>query len=616
MPTYIRRYSSNMARRLKDYALSTPATRLPPRSSGLVVEFPDPHGRPPQRLDFSRFAVGRPAMARDFAMAFRHHYADKTPGTRRGAFQSGISRWFRFLAASGEHAAELHTSSDITSTLLRAYIHWLHAQLLSGSTCAACWSPVHQLLLWLRRNHPEQLAADLDIPRGQLFRRIVCRVVQGALSSSELDAVLAACRQDIDQVWADFRRGQELLAAVDINSVASAQIDDLDLRDLGTLLAVLRTRFGSLIPAGKLMRTRGSGLWTLVSAIIDHGGATAVGRLLHADGETLLPFLPAIGAQTYANPEALRLMRRDCMVAHLLLEGRWVVTWEKGRASRPQRRSFLRDRSYSVPNLIDRVLAMTAPLVPHVPMHEQDRLFLSATRSTWRKVQLVTKGVLAFHLDRFISRHRLVHSDGAPMRLTFASLRVSGLSLAHAALGCDVLKTQIVANHVSPRTTWRYVAQPVIRATQADTISTLQAAFVSWIRRDPTEIALSLGVPPATAVEIAAGQNATASGFICRDPFAGVAPGQQRGQICVAWLGCFTCPNAVIPLDVDTVARLVRSRDALIAARITVAADRWDLLYAPKLQILEHDILPRFPQQLVAEATGLALLLPQLPPIE
>ena len=49
---------------------------------------------------------------------------------------------------------------------------------------------------------------------------------------------------------------------------------------------------------------------------------------------------------------------------------------------------------------------------------------------------------------------------------------------------------------------------------------------------------------------------------------------------------------------------------------MTVAADRWDLLYAPKLEILERDILPRFPKHLLAEAAGLVASLPQLPPIE
>jgi hypothetical protein len=117
-------------------------------------------------------------------------------------------------------------------------------------------------------------------------------------------------------------------------------------------------------------------------------------------------------------------------------------------------------------------------------------------------------------------------------------------------------------------------------------------------------------------MDIAKGLNATASGFTCRDPLAGIAPGQQRGRLCSAWLGCFTCPNAVIPLDVDTLARLLRSRDALIVARMTVAADRWDLLYAPKLEILERDILPRFPARFLSKAATLVPSLPQLPPIE
>jgi hypothetical protein len=63
----------------------------------------------------------------------------------------------------------------------------------------------------------------------------------------------------------------------------------------------------------------------------------------------------AIGAQIYGNPEALRVLRRDCMSEHLLLDGRVVVGWRKGRANREQRRSFLRDRSFSVPHLIDHV---------------------------------------------------------------------------------------------------------------------------------------------------------------------------------------------------------------------------------------------------------------------
>jgi hypothetical protein len=97
----------------------------------------------------------------------------------------------------------------------------------------------------------------------------------------------------------------------------------------------------------------------LERAIRDRGGRSEVVHFLHATPETLVPYMIAIAAQTFANPEALRLMRRDCMREHVLLEGRVVVTWTKGRSNRPQRRSFLRDKSFSVPNLIERVLALT-----------------------------------------------------------------------------------------------------------------------------------------------------------------------------------------------------------------------------------------------------------------
>jgi hypothetical protein len=97
--------------------------------------------------------------------------------------------------------------------------------------------------------------------------------------------------------------------------------------------------------------------------------------------ETIVPYMIAIGAQTYAMP-ALRLLRRDCMSEHLLLDGRVLVTWSKGRSSREQRRSFLKDKSFSVPTLIEQVLAMTAALIacaargpgPPVPDRQYEQL--------------------------------------------------------------------------------------------------------------------------------------------------------------------------------------------------------------------------------------------------
>jgi hypothetical protein len=57
-------------------------------------------------------------------------------------------------------------------------------------------------------------------------------------------------------------------------------------------------------------------------------------------------------------------------------------------------------------------------------------------------------------------------------------------------------------------------------------------------------------------------------------------------------------------------------RDALSDARAKLASDRWRLLYAWKLEILERDVLPRFPTTVHAVAVERLKATPAVPPIE
>ena len=386
-------------------------------------------------------------------------------------------------------------------------------------------------------------------------------------------------------------------------------------KELGTVLALVVERYGSLAPLKQRpdpddpMHSR---VWY---ALRQHGGLMRVSRFLHATADTLLPYLIAIAAQLFANPEALLNMRRDCMVEHVMLEGRWLVTWHKGRANRVQRRSFLRGRGLSVPNLIDRVLALTAPLLPYVPASEREKLFLCAGVTGEHRVGLIHREQLRRVMRAFVARHGLQDSNGAPLALNLASFRPTGLALAHKALGYDVSKTQVLGNHASADITMRYVHQPVVRADQAVGLARLQGRFVAAVRKagEATGTGGEAGTDAALQIDA---RNATASGFICADPLAGVAPGQRKGRLCTAWLGCFTCPNAVIPLEADTLARLLRMRDALAEARGRLAPDRWGLLYAPKLEVLERDVRPCFPAALRAAASGLVERVPPPPPVE
>jgi len=47
-----------------------------------------------------------------------------------------------------------------------------------------------------------------------------------------------------------------------------------------------------------------------------------------------------------------------------------------------------------------------------------------------------------------------------------------------------------------------------------------------------------------------------------------------------------------------------------------MSVERWRVLYAPKLETLERDVLPRFPADLIDTATQLMSGLAPLPPIE
>jgi hypothetical protein len=590
-----------MARRRKDYRVTSSPEPLIGNPGALVVNIVGADGRLERSFDFAVF--GLLPMVAELALAFRHHVGVKGVAVRLNTYRQ-LRLWFAFIV---EYDDSLTSMRDVDTAVLRAFIASLDAKPWKKGTRYGVWSCIKQLVAWLQRNRPELVHPDLEIPFNAFPRKNAETLPRAALSRNEMERVLAAARSDIVASWAHFQNGQAALARVDRQAVAEAKrIGELNLDDLGVLLAVIVDRFGTILPKYKMGLGWGTGISVLHNALARHGGMQAVASYLHAPPGTIVPYMIAIGAQTYANPEALRLLTRNCTSDHLLLDGRVLVTWRKGRSNREQRRSFLRNKTFSVPTLIGQILAMTAALVPHASPRDRDRLFLINNRTQSRGVGVIPHYLVQRLVTSFVRGHDLRDDHGNPLRLTLAALRASGLTLAHERLGHDILKTQALANHATPDTTQRYVNRPLVRQAQAVAIGTLQAQFVDLVRdKEPTA---------ETEQPKIDGRRATASGFICTDPMAGVAEGQRIGQLCTAWLGCFTCPNAVIPLDAEVLVRLNATRAALIDARSGMAHDRWRLLYAPKLEILERDILPRFPSALRDAVTGRAL--PTLPPIE
>jgi len=152
-----------------------------------------------------------------------------------------------------------------------------------------------------------------------------------------------------------------------------------------------------------------------------------------------------------------------------------VVDWSKLRAGaktkRAQRRAFDTRRPYAAPNLITKLIAMTAPLAEQAAPRDRGRLFLNKSESTRRS--LLADGNLARGDPApGRARQRQTRSGTGQSR---PAPRSSGRTWSHPAarLGRDGALprrgrrhrgVQSVLNHASLATTEIYVRGPEARA--------------------------------------------------------------------------------------------------------------------------------------------------------
>jgi integrase len=529
-----------------------------------IVTFRDEWGTVAQTFDLAKLGLSHELMML-FADAFRMHYAGSAVPTRKGCWKA-LRAFAHFVVEDGGIAVP----ANLTTEAVGRYILWLDRQRSragepwSTSTRHGRFVHVKMMLTWAMRNRTDRLSAPLSFPYNPFSGRHRTAVPR-RLSAPQLKAILGACYEEIDAAWAGFE-------------------DD---------------RRSDTVESKKPSRS---------------------------DIRSLVPFFLAIGIQTAANPEALRLIRRDCLAPHPLDENRVVIDWAKPRAGgevrRAQRRSFDRRRPYAAPNLIDRVAAITEPLVAEAQPSERDHLFLVRGNRPIG-VGTIRYETLRIGIRRFIARANTriaawnnAHSDRprAPLP-NFAPVLFRG-SVAtehyHAA-GGDIRTAQAVLNHARADTTDLYVRGPEARRLQEETVARLQRLMVAWITGDRSPSDRAGG---GSKTLIALGKNADAFGYTCANPLAGIASGATPGRLCPRFGACLTCPGLVIPIDVEHLARVLQAKRKLEWARDRIDPNRWQLLYAPSHRILTEDILPDFPADLHAAAERMVPALPSLPDLE
>lgn len=539
-------------------------------------------------IDFS--SLGVPEDVRlALAQAFWSHLGARSPRSIKSCW-TWVLTFDRFATESGA----VRSLADLERRMLLRYIEWLNSQQRADdapwaiSTRSAAYSALRQLLRWLERCRPD-LVSRIDYPFTPFPGRGSDRPPRATPTARELRDILRACEADIAAV-------REVRAS----AAAQRAADGAKPGSLGWLLAEVDQRFGGIVPSSLELQRCGN--HPLQLAVRRWGGAKQIEPCLYPRAVSLLPYYLAILIHAAGNPEPIAELGRDCLQDVPLLENRQALVWFKARAGRLQRRSFERDAPFEPPALVRDLLAWNERLRPLTPAAQRDRLFIFKGLRAVNAMSTITVHHL---LGEFCQRHGLA-------AFSLASIRPSVLSSFYRASG-DLLRTRAVANHASIATTVRYVQTPIVRQQNHARIATLQQAFVEHLAAAPASSPAPAAAASSSSAAVPPGKTVSMFGFDCTDPLAGTAPGTRRGEICTNFMGCFTCPNAVIPPQPRTMARLLQARDHLRVAALTLHPARWQTFYAPQLRILEEDILPRFSTRELAAAEPLVAQLPPLP---
>ena len=539
-------------------------------------------------VDFSSLSLPDD-VRRALAQAFWSHVGVRSARSIRTQWTS-ILTFNRFATESGAIAS----LPDLGRVILVRYIEWLNLQRCADgrpwtlSTRAAAYGSLSRLLQWLERCRPD-LVDTIEFPYSPFPGRGRNSLPRVTPSAGELRAIFHACEAEI----------AKMRAARDAAAVQRVTVDCTP-GSLGWLLDQVDRRFSGIMPSALELERPGN--HALKLALQRSGGARQIEPLLYPRAVSLLPYYLAILVHAAGNPEPIAELDRDCLQALPLLTDRETLVWFKARAGRIQRRTFGIANAFEPPALVRDILAWNERLRRLAPPEQCNRLFLFKGLRSVNAMSTITVHHL---LNAFCERH------GLP-KFALASIRPAVLSSFYRVSG-DLLRTKAVANHASLATTVRYVETPAVQMQNRSRIAAVQDAFIGHIEsRQARDGAMPVddtrphvSVPPGRVVSM--------FGFDCDDPLDGVAHGTRRGELCTSFMGCFTCPNAIIASDPATVARLLQARDHLRGAAATLHPARWQAFYAPQLRILEEDILPRFGMRELAAGQLLVARLPALP---
>ena len=528
------------------------------------------------------------ALTNTLTVAFRSIYGKSTKGTQYVRFNT-LKCFAQFCKESG-----ISEAADLTTEAINRYVIWIKCKKrqdgnpLKLSTQFLIYSPIKCLLEWIKVNHPSELP-HIDFPYSPFPNRTQSEEKTKPLTPEFITTLIKCCKRDTQENWERYKYAQQILEEASSN------------HPKGSLewLMVEVDKYDGLIPIRtQLLRDKRS---DIIYGMRKHGGKQELLSYLWPTTRTIFPYYLLILIHTAGNPEAVASFRRDCIRPIPLTSDQECVVWEKGRATQLQIRSFSTRDPYQPPNLIRQVKAMTEKL-QHKFQSDDNRLFLYRSVNEGRVAKLVAISLKLTILPWWCRRHNLPE-------FSLNQIRTSVLNGVYRETG-DIIAVKSTANHVSIRTTSEYLNHTINKERNKAVIAKVQVSYEKWLTQETAPILKTNGKKIKKFNHY---KNATALGFMCKNPFEGIAPESKKGERCPAFTACFTCPNAVLLLNVETLSRLLQAKKHYLHYVRRIDRLRWEALYAPQLNIIDREILPRFEPELWEEAERLSKMLPSLP---
>ncbi|MCP2139502.1 UNVERIFIED_ORG: hypothetical protein J2Y94_000827 [Pseudomonas poae] len=408
------------------------------------------------------------------------------------------------------------------------------------------------------------------------FTREADCIRDNPVSIEDLKKISSACKKEILKVKQKFLIRKLL---IDESPAKATGFSERDLKNLK-----------------KLIELESREIWTQKQMVCS-GYATLGGcglRKLTACKEltmsSVLPIYLLIMVQTAANPLSLMEINLECITQNPLDPNSALLVWDKHRASKTQKISLIREGNYSVPNLIQLVVGMTAPIRHLASAADRELLFI--TRAGHKAKRLNTQS-LHNCLKIFREEHQLSH-------FTFADIRRAVAELVYNKTG-SVQEVSKLLQHRKEVTTHPYLRSRTAAEYRYEKLAGFQGQMLELAEKTNNE------------------NFKTVIGFDCSAPLTGTAIGSKKGEPCLEFLSCATCKNAVVPIDdAVSIARIIRAQEHLEKLGSASmfdheARERFDKVYRPILNIIKSEIICRVPASTYKNAVKLKETIPDLP---